>query len=61
MLSFVARRLVATLLVLLVASYVVYVLTAISGDPLEELRQSRDQNAQFLIADLTQKQTNPSQ
>ncbi|MDZ8172129.1 ABC transporter permease [Microbacterium xanthum] len=55
MLSFVARRLVATLLVLLVASYVVYVLTAISGDPLEELRQSRDQNAQFLIADLTQK------
>ncbi|WP_317451808.1 ABC transporter permease [Microbacterium sp. NIBRBAC000506063] len=55
MLSFVARRLVATLIVLFVASFIVYVLTANSGDPLLELRQSRDPNAQFLIADLTEK------
>ncbi|WES65018.1 ABC transporter permease [Microbacter sp. GSS18] len=55
MLSFVSRRLVATLLVLLVASYVVYVLTAISGDPLLELRGSNDPDAQFKIADLSEK------
>ncbi|GLI28398.1 hypothetical protein ARHIZOSPH14_26400 [Agromyces rhizosphaerae] len=55
MFSFVARRLVATLLVLLVASYVVYVLTAVSGDPLAELRGSRDPDAQAKIADLANK------
>lgn len=55
MLSFVARRLVATLLVLLVASYVVYVLTAISGDPLLELRGSNDPDTQVRIADLSAK------
>ncbi|GAA3628400.1 hypothetical protein GCM10022200_08630 [Microbacterium awajiense] len=55
MLSFVARRLVATLLVLLVASFVVYVLTANAGDPLLELRGSRDPDAQAKIANLTEK------
>lgn len=49
MLTFVARRLVATILVLLVASFVVYVLTANSGDPLQELRGSRDPSAQDQI------------
>lgn len=49
MLSFIARRLAATLLVLLVASFVVYQLTAISGDPLIELRASRDPNVEDRI------------
>lgn len=53
MLSFIARRLAATLLVLLAASFVVYQLTAISGDPLTELRGSRDPNIQQRIAYLT--------
>ena len=53
MLSFIARRLAATLLVLLVASFVVYQLTAISGDPLMELRASRDPETQARIAYLT--------
>jgi peptide/nickel transport system permease protein len=54
MLSFVARRIAATLLVLLVASFIVYQLTAISGDPLLELRASRDPNVQARIAYLTE-------
>lgn len=54
MLTFVARRVVATLLVLLVASFIVYVLTAYSGDPLLELRGSRDPGAQAQIAYLSQ-------
>jgi peptide/nickel transport system permease protein len=53
-LTFVARRLAATLLVLLVASFIVYVLAATSGDPLLELRGSRDPSAQDKIAYLTQ-------
>ena len=54
MLSFITRRLVATLLVLLAASFVVYQLTAISGDPLMELRGSRDPNIQQRIAYLSE-------
>ena len=38
MIAFAVRRLFATALVLLAASFVVYLLTAISGDPLLELR-----------------------
>ncbi|QYH36930.1 ABC transporter permease [Salinibacterium sp. M195] len=53
MLTFVTRRLVATILVLLVASFIVYILTAGSGDPLRELRGSRDPNAQDKIAYLS--------
>ena len=53
MLSFIVRRAAATLLVLLVASFIVYQLTAISGDPLLELRGSRDPDVQFKIAYLT--------
>ena len=53
MLSFIVRRLAATLMVLLVASFVVYQLTAISGDPLLELRGSRDPNIQERIAYLS--------
>jgi peptide/nickel transport system permease protein len=40
-------------MVLLVASFIVYQLTAISGDPLMELRGSRDPDIQFRIAYLT--------
>ena len=55
MLSFILRRLLATGAVLLVASFIVYVLTAYSGDPLRDLRISNDPNAQIKIADLTER------
>ena len=54
MLVFVIRRTVATLLVLLVASFIVYVLTAYAGDPLRELRGSIDESAQTRMAYLTE-------
>ena len=41
-------------MVLLVASFIVYQLTAISGDPLLELRGSRDPDIQFKIQYLTE-------
>lgn len=53
MFSFIARRLLATVLVLFVASFFVYVLTAYSGDPLLELRTSRDPEAAARIEYLT--------
>ena len=53
MLSFIVRRLFATILVLLAASFIVYVLTAMSGDPLLALRGSSDPGAQEKIAYLT--------
>jgi len=53
MLSFIIRRLASTLVVLIVASFIVYQLTAISGDPLRDLRASIDLSAQARIAYLT--------
>lgn len=53
MLGFVVRRLAATLVVLLVASFIVYVLTAYSGDPLAELRASGTKEALRQIDFLT--------
>jgi peptide/nickel transport system permease protein len=53
-LSFIARRLLASIAVLLVASYIVYILAAVSGDPLSDLRQSSLPNKQTLIAERTQ-------
>lgn len=53
MLSFIVRRFFATILVLIAASFIVYVLTAISGDPLLALRGSSDPSAQEQIAYLT--------
>ena len=53
MLSFILRRLASTLVVLLVASFIVYQLTAISGDPLAEIRASRDPNVQDRLRYLT--------
>lgn len=55
MLTFVLRRTLATLVVLLIASFVVYQLTANSGDPLLELRGSRDPDAQQKMADLSRR------
>lgn len=54
MLSFIARRLVASILVLLVASYLVYLLTAVSGDPLSDLRQTNLPNKAYLIQQRTE-------
>jgi peptide/nickel transport system permease protein len=53
-LAFIVRRLFATLLVLLAASFIVYVLTAYSGDPLLALKGSSDPSAKDKIAYLTQ-------
>ncbi|MCL2542225.1 MAG: ABC transporter permease [Nocardioidaceae bacterium] len=53
MLTFLLRRLAASLVVLLVASYVVYVITCFSGDPLQDLRQSTSPNKAGLIAQRT--------
>jgi peptide/nickel transport system permease protein len=48
-LSFIARRLLASIAVLVVASYLVYILAASSGDPLGDLRQSSLPNKTALI------------
>src|SRR5690554_3505341 len=54
MTSFIFRRIFVAALLLLGASFIMYVLTAISGDPLEELRGSRDPNRDQLIARRTE-------
>jgi len=54
MLSFIVRRIFVSALLLLGASFIMYVLTAISGDPLEELRISRDPNREQLILNRTE-------
>jgi peptide/nickel transport system permease protein len=53
-LSFISRRLLASLAVLLVASYLVYILAAVSGDPLSDLRQSSLPNKATLIQQRTE-------
>ncbi len=54
MLAFLSRRIVASILVLFVASYVVYVLTCYSGNPLLDLIQSHQPNKLELIRQRTQ-------
>lgn len=49
MATFIIRRLVASFFVFLAATYLMYVLTAYSGDPLEELRLNPSPNQQQLI------------
>lgn len=49
MFSFILRRVLSTLAVLVVASYLVYVLAAVSSDPLSDLRQSNLPNRDALI------------
>lgn len=47
---FLVRRLFASILILLGATFVMYILTAYSGDPLEDLRTSTARNKEELIA-----------
>lgn len=54
MLTFILRRLGATILVLLVASFIVYTLTAISQDPLADLKGSNAPNRQEMIDNRTE-------
>ncbi len=49
MATFVIRRLIASFFVFLAATYLMYILTALSGDPLEELRLSASPNKESLI------------
>lgn len=50
MLGYVSRRLLQAILVLFASSYLVYILAANAGDPLEDLRTSRSPNRDQLIA-----------
>ncbi|MCU1440220.1 MAG: transporter permease [Rhodoglobus sp.] len=54
MATFVVRRLIASIFILLAATYLMYILTALSGDPLEDLRTSTAPNKQQLIEARTQ-------
>lgn len=54
MLTFILRRLGAIALVLLVASFIVYTLTAITADPLADLKGSSAANRQELIDNRTE-------
>lgn len=56
MLSFLARRFASSVVVMLVASYAVYVLTAYSNDPLAQLRTSNLKGKATLIANFTAQQ-----
>ena len=49
MATFVVRRLIASVFILLAATYLMYILTALSGDPLEDLRTSTAPNKAQLI------------
>lgn len=53
MASFVTRRLLASLVIFLAATYIMYVLTAMSGDPLADLRTSTSPQKAQLIASRT--------
>ena len=50
MVAFLTRRFLASLVVLAVASYIVYVLTCYSGNPLQDLLESHARNKEELIA-----------
>ena len=49
MVTYIVRRLITAALILLGASFLVYLLTAASGDPLEEFRASSAPNKQQLM------------
>ena len=53
MATFVVRRLLASIFILLAATYLMYVLTAFAGDPLEELKQGNAPNKAQLIESRT--------
>ncbi|GAA2554781.1 peptide/nickel transport system permease protein [Neomicrococcus aestuarii] len=50
MVTYIVRRLIAAVLILLGASFIVYQLTALSGDPLADLRESNNPNKEALMA-----------
>lgn len=50
MVSFIARRLIVSVLLLIGAAFIMYQLTALAGDPLEEYYQSRLPNREQLMA-----------
>jgi peptide/nickel transport system permease protein len=54
MASFIIRRLIASIFVLFAATFLMYILTALSGDPLEDLRQGNAPNKAELIEARTQ-------
>lgn len=54
MATFVVRRLIASIFIFLAATYLMYILTALSGDPLQDLRESSAPNKAELIAARTQ-------
>jgi peptide/nickel transport system permease protein len=54
MFFFVVRRFLVSIPILLASSFLMYFLVTISGDPLAELRQSRDPNREQTIAQLRQ-------
>jgi glutathione transport system permease protein len=54
MVTFIARRLIVSVLLLLGAAFIMYQLTALAGDPLEEFYQSRLPNKNQLIAARTE-------
>jgi len=49
MVSFIARRVLVSILILIAASFIMYVLTANAGDPLQDLSSSNSPNRQALI------------
>lgn len=53
MVAYIARRLGALVLILLGSTFIIYNLTAISGDPLADLRLSTEENAQYLLEQYT--------
>ena len=53
MAAFIVRRLFASIFILLVATYLMYVLTAFAGDPLEEIKQGNAPNKAALIESRT--------
>lgn len=55
MAAFVIRRLIASVFVLLAATFLMYNLVALSGDPLEDLRASNAPNKEQLIDSLTKR------
>lgn len=55
MIVFIARRLVISFFVLLAATFIIYVLTAFAGDPLEDLRQDNSPQKLTKIAERSER------
>ncbi|MEQ4205742.1 ABC transporter permease [Actinopolymorpha sp. B17G11] len=55
MTAFIARRLIISFFVLLAATFLVYTLTALSGDPLADLRQDQTPQREEKIAERTER------